>query len=316
MQFPHLSARTVPGVFNHYLKFCALAAMVIALVMPAAVTAQFRASLTGVVTDVQGGIIPNATLTLTNVATNETKTATSNGAGVFTFAGLPPAKFRLVVEANGFQKQTMDNVEVIPEQANALNIHLAVATAVTTVTVNAAQTPLMDTETPNIGGTITANEVQHMPSFGRDVFQLTNLASGTSGDQSQASGGGTFSLPGTQGPGGPSANTGIFATENGPQSLGAGQQYETNGISVDGISTASAVWGGTSVVTPSEESVESVHVVANDYSATVGRFSGEQIEVTSKSGTNTVHGSAFFQAWRPGMNAYQRYNGPASLSAG
>jgi hypothetical protein len=63
------------------------------------------------------------------------------------------------------------------------------------------------------------------------------------------------------------------------------------------------------VVTPTEESVDSVRVVSNGYDAEDGRFSGAQIEVTSKSGTNQVHGSAFFQAWRPGLNAYQRYNG-------
>ena len=52
-----------------------------------------------------------------------------------------------------------------------------------------------------------------------------------------------------------------------------------------------------------------MRVVANGYDAENGRFSGAQIQVTSKSGTNNVHGSAFFQAYRPGLNAYQRYNG-------
>lgn len=316
MQHPYFLARTIPGAARRNLKLFAILTMAAAMIFPAAARAQFRASLTGVVTDTQGGIIPGATLTLTNTATNETKTATTNGAGVYMFGALPPARFRLVVDAKGFQSQAINNVQVIPEQANALNIHLALSTVVSTVTVNAATTPLMDTETPNIGGTISANEVEHMPSFGRDVFQLTNLAAGTTGDQSQSAGGGTYEMPGSQGPGGPSANTGIFATENGPQTLAAGQQYENNGISVDGISTASAVWGGTSVITPTEESVQSVRVVSDDYSAEVGRFSGEQIEVTSKSGTNTVHGSAFFQAWRPGLNAYQRYNGPSSLTPG
>ena len=182
-----------------------------------------------------------------------------------------------------------------------------------TVTVDASQAPLLDSDTATIGGTISENQIQHMPSFGRDVFQLTSLAPGTTGDQSQAAGGGTFSLPGTQGPGGPGANAGIFSTENGPQTLANGGQYENNSISIDGISTTSVVWGGTSVITPSEESVDNVRVVSNSYDAENGRFSGAQIQVTSKSGTNSVHGSAFFQAYRPGLNAYQRYNGPASL---
>ena len=78
---------------------------------------------------------------------------------------------------------------------------------------------------------------------------------------------------------------------------------------VDGISTVSAVWGGTSVITPSEDSIDRHEVVSNSYDAENGRFSGAQIQITSKSGTNDVHGSAFFKASRPGLNAYQRWNG-------
>ena len=116
-------------------------------------------------------------------------------------------------------------------------------------------------------------------------------------------------LPGTQGPGATGGSQGIFQTENGPQAVAHGGQYENNGISIDGISTTSAVWGGTTIITPSEDSVESVKVVSNAYDAESGRFSGAQIQVTSKSGTNGYHGSAFFTAHRPGLDAYQRFNG-------
>lgn len=280
-----------------------------ALLLPCA-NAQYRASIQGVVTDQTGAVIPGANLVLSNTATGEAQTRTSSDVGVYNFNALPPGHFKLVITRDGYQTKVLDNVQVIPEQANALNITLAVGAVAQSVTVNAATTPIIDTEGGSIGGTVGENEIQHMPSFGRDVFQLTQLAPGTFGDGSQAAGGGTYSLPATQGPGGTSSNGGIFQTENGPQTLANGGQYENNSISIDGISTTSAVWGGTSVVTPSEESVSDVRIVSNDYDAENGRFSGAQIQVTSKSGTNTVHGSAFFQAWRPGLNAYQRYNGP------
>src|SRR5262249_9651402 len=77
-----------------------------------------------------------------------------------------------------------------------------------------------------------------------------------------------------------------------------------------GISTTSAVWGGTTIITPSEESVDNVKVVSNSYDAENGRFGGAQIQVTSKSGTNDFHGSLFFYAHRPGLSAFQKYNGP------
>ena len=317
MHFPRYKARTSSGKLNFIMALRALFLLAAAiLLMSPAAYAQYRASIQGTVTDTQGGVIPGAKVTLTNLQTNEAQERTSNEVGVYNFNALPSSTFKLVAEKDGFQTKVLDNLHIIPEQPNSIDVKLEIGQVAQTVTVDASQAPLLDTDTATIGGTISENQIQHMPSFGRDVFQLTQLAPGTTGDASQAGGGGTFSLPGTQGPGGPGANTGIFATENGPQTLANGGQYENNSISVDGISTASVVWGGTSVITPSEESVDNVRVVSNEYDAENGRFSGAQIQVTSKSGTNQVHGSAFFQAYRPGLNAYQRYNGPGSLKPG
>jgi hypothetical protein len=317
MHFPRFKARTSSAKLNFIMTLRALFLLAAAtLIMNPAVYAQYRASIQGTVTDTQGGVIPGAKVTLTNLQTNEAQEHTSNEVGVYNFNALPSSTFKLVAEKEGFQTKVLDNLHIIPEQPNSIDVKLEIGQVAQTVTVDASQAPLLDTDTATIGGTISENQIQHMPSFGRDVFQLTQLAPGTTGDASQAGGGGSFSLPGTQGPGGPGANTGIFATENGPQTLANGGQYENNSISVDGISTASVVWGGTSVITPSEESVDNVRVVSNEYDAENGRFSGAQIQVTSKSGTNQVHGSAFFQAYRPGLNAYQRYNGPGSLKSG
>ncbi len=191
-----------------------------------------------------------------------------------------------------------------------MNVTLNLGQTTQTVTVSGAQAAALDTETATLSGNIDSNQIQHLPSFNRDVFQLAQLAPGAFGDASQASGGGSYNLPGNQGPGGSgNSASGIFQTENGPQIQTRGGQYETNGISVDGISTVSAVWGGTSVITPSEDSVQDVTIVTNSYDAENGRFSGSHIQVTSKSGTNQLHGSLFFKASRPGLNAYQRWNG-------
>ena len=271
--------------------------------------AQYRTSIQGVVTDTTGAVIPGATLTLTNPATGEKQVRSSDDAGIFNFNALAAAKFRLEATKQGFRKKQIDNLELVPEQPNALNVQLEVGTEGETVTVNAETVPLLQTETASISGVVSDNQVQHMPSFGRDVFQLIQLAPGVFGDGAQGSGGGGQDLPGTQGPGATGGSSGIFQTENGPQALAAGQQYENNSITIDGISTTSAVWGGTTIITPSEESIDNVKVLANGYDAESGRFSGAQVQVTSKSGTNNVHGSAFFTAHRPGLSAYQPYNG-------
>ncbi len=276
--------------------------------------AQFRASIQGIVTDPEGGVIPGATLTLTNVQTNRVLTASSNESGVYNFNALPPDHFTLAASAKGFQQKLINDITIIPEQSNALNIQLAIGEATTTVNVSSDTLPALDTETANLQGTVTSNDIQHLPSAGRDVFQLAQLAPGAFGDGQQGGGGGSNSLPGTQGPGGPSATQGIYATENGPQTLAGGGQYETNGITIDGISTVSAVWGGTTIITPNEDSVDSVKISTNAYDAENGRFSGANMQVTTKAGTNDIHGSIFFRANRPGLNAYQRYNGPGSLN--
>lgn len=277
--------------------------------------AQFNASLRGVVTDPTGALIPGATVTLVDTATNRSQTATSNGDGIYTFNSLAPAPYKLTVSHTGFQTKELAHVEIIPEQANQLNITMEVGAAATTVTVSSV-TRGLPTETATESSTISSQQIQNMPSFNRDVFQLAELTPGVTADASQGSGGGAYTTPGNQGVGGSSnSNAGIFATENGVQLQDMGGQYETNGISIDGISTTSAVWGGASVITPSEDSVEDMHIVANSYDAENGRFSGAQIEVTTKSGTNEVHGSAFFKASRPGLNAYQRWNGLGSNHA-
>jgi Carboxypeptidase regulatory-like domain len=271
--------------------------------------AQFRASIQGTVTDPQGEVIPGATLTLTDTDTNHPITAISNGSGVYNFNALAPDHYNMTVTAKGFKEQVIQDLHIIPEQPNSVDVRLELGEASTSVTVSGDAIAPLETATASTSGVVSSNQIQHMPSAGRDVFQLAQLAPGVFGDGSQGSGGGTNNLPGTTGPGGSAGGAGIFQTENNPQVIANGAQNSSNGISIDGISTVSAVWGGASIITPNEDSVDNVKIVSNSYDAENGRFSGAGLQVTSKSGTNDWHGSLFFRANRPGLNAYQRYNG-------
>jgi Carboxypeptidase regulatory-like domain len=283
--------------------------------------AQYRASIQGVVTDTTGAVVPGAKLTLTDNGTNEKQVRTSDASGVYNFNALPADTFTLVVERKGFQKKVLDKLALIPEQPNAINVQLVVGADSETVTVDASTAPAIDTETADNGRAITENEIQHMPAFQRDVTQLIQLAPGVLADGSQSAGGGGFLSPGTQtnassgGGGNLGHSSSIFATENGASANANGGQYETNGYTIDGISTVSVVWGGSTVVTPSEDSVSNVKIVTNAYDAENSRFSGALTEITSKSGTNNIHGSLFVQVSRPGLNAYQRWNGIQSVQS-
>ncbi len=286
-----------------------------------ALHAQYRTSIQGVVTDPSGAVIPGATLTLTNNGTGEKQVRTSDASGVYNFNALPADKFSLVVTKDGFQEKDLLQLQLIPEQPNAINVQLDVGPATQTVTVDASTAPAIDTETANNQRTISDNEVQHMPVYERDVTSLIQLAPGVLADGAQQGGGGGFQAPGTQtgassnGGGNLGHSSSIFATENGASANANGGQFETNGYTIDGISTASAVWGGATIITPSEDSVGNLKIVTNAYDAENGRFSGALTEITSKSGTNDLHGSFFIQITRPGLNAYQRWNGPSSVQA-
>jgi hypothetical protein len=281
------------------------------------VQAQYRTSIQGVVTDPTGAVVSGANLTLTNPATGEKQVRVSDASGVFNFNALPAsAVFLLDVEKTGFQKKTLDNVQLIPDQANALNVVLEIGAQSTTVNVDASSLPALDTESASLNGVVTDNEIQHLPSFGRDVIKLTQLAPGMFADGAQGGGGATsYNLPGTQSSPTPSGGaTGIFATENLTPGFANGNQAQNNGVSIDGISTTSAVWGGATVITPSEDSVSDVKIVTNSYDAEDGRFTGSQVQITSKSGTNDFHGSLFFTTHQPNLNAYQPYFGLGTSS--
>src|ERR1700747_438489 len=177
--------------------------------------AQSRASIQGVVTDPQGEAVSGATVTLKNLDTNQTLTATTDGNGIYNFNALPPTKYSLTVEKASFKKKVLDNLGIIPEQANAVNIQLDLGEVSQSVTVSDS-TPLMDTQTASIDGVVTSNQIQHLPSFGRDVLKLAQLAPGAFADGAQGQGGNGFNYPGTQTGGGASGGAdGIFKTENG-----------------------------------------------------------------------------------------------------
>lgn len=310
-----------PSTTNRFCLLGSFLAVALLCLFTQTSQAQFRTSIQGVVTDTSGAVIPGATLTLTDNGTNNKQVRTSDSSGVYNFNALPPDTFTLTVTKDGFQEKDLTDLQLIPEQANSINIQMVAGAATQTVTVNGSTQPALDTETANSGETISANEIQHVPVYERDVIGLIRLAPGALSDGAQAAGGGGFQAPGTQsgassgGGGNLGHSSSIFATENGASANTNGGQFDANGYSVDGISTESAVWGGATIVTPSEDSVANVRVLTNQYDAENGRFNGALTEIDTKSGTNNLHGSFFIQITRPGLNAYQSWNGPGSVQS-
>jgi len=253
-------------------------------------------------------------VTILDKETNQSQTATSSGEGTYTFNRLAPAQYSVTAEASGFAKRTIDNVSISGETMQGLNITLGAEGGSQTVTVTDTS-PEINTATANIAGTITSRELQALPSSNRDPYQLLRLAPGALGDASQTGGGGSYSLPGNGGIGGSSATGSVFQVENRAQTQANGVRTSGNSFQIDGSQVNSLAWGGGAVITPNQESVKEVQTQTSPYDATNGRNSGAQVLVVSKNGTNQFHGSAFFKFHRPGLNAYQRYNGPGSRSS-
>ncbi len=271
-------------------------------------SAQFNASLSGTVLDPTQAIIPGATVTITNVDTQASKAATSGDAGTFQFTELPPGTYTVSVTAKGFQQNTVSNVLVAAETPRSLNVTMQIGQESQTFTVNAEMAPLLQSSDASIGTTIDSAEIDRLPIFGSDPYELLRTAPGISGDGARSGNGDAVFLPNGAGPGG--SNSGIFQTENQVQISADGQRVADNNYMIDGVSVNSLTHGGSAVVTPNQEAVGQITIVSTSYDASLGRNTGAQIQVVTKSGTNNLHGSAFFLYDDPGFNQYNKFGGP------
>lgn len=288
------------GITNSFrLMFCGLIILGLSIVA----FAQFKAGIQGTVTDSNGGVVPDAAVTLTNTDTNQTQKTTASDSGFYRFSGLAPGNYKITVEKDGFKKKVFDKVVVNAEQLQGLDVTLDAGVISEVVTVDAGEQTLQ-TEDANIRKSITTTEILALPQSGRDPYELARLSPGVFGTGARGSGGSSINLPNTSGPGG--SNNSIFATENAQPISANGQRVSSNNYQIDGTSVNSQTWGGAAVITPSQESVKEVQVTSSTYSAEDGRNSGAQVKVVSQNGTNQWHGSAFLKLNDPRLNAFNK----------
>jgi hypothetical protein len=268
--------------------------------------AQYGASLEGTVTDKSGAVVVAAKVTVTNQTTDLTQSVESTSSGLYRVSGLLPGLYTVDVESGGFRKSHVTDVQVDAESVRGLDVALQTGGAKETVTVT-GEASGVQSETASISGAITAKQIEELPQFGRDPFELLRLAPGVFGDSGRNAIGQAQLLPNAAGPGG--SNNSIYQVENQVQATANGQRASGNNFLIDGVDVNSLTWGGASVVTPNQESVAEVKVLSTSYSAEDGRNSGAQVKVISKNGTNQFHGSAFFKYGEPGLNAFNKFNG-------
>jgi hypothetical protein len=247
----------------------------LALVSACALFAQRDlATLVGTVTDPSGGVIANATVTVTENETNEVYTLTTNSAGEYIRPALRPSTYSISVNAAGFKKAEQKDVILRPGERTGVNITLTVGEQTQTVEVTAAA-PLLQTESTQVGAALDSRSVSDTPLGATRTFTfLARLSPGV--------------LPSE--PGSRDIAGGGFSA-NGVRSNGQ-NNFLLNGVD-NNVNTIDFANQTSYSVGPSVDAISELTVQTNGYNAEYGRAAGAVINVNIKSGTNSVHGDIF-----------------------
>src|SRR5947209_10491102 len=226
-------------------------------------------NITGRVADAQGNVVPNASVTARNKATGRSRTTTTNEVGEYTLADLPAGTYELSVEAKGFSKALLSEMELNVGATVTQNFDLKPGELSETVQVT-SEAALVQTTTSELGRSITPTEVRELPLINRTFASLSIVAP-------EARPVGNFDPTKTR-----VGNIGF--------SGGDGRQLDVN---VDGGDDKDNVVGSL-LQNFAYESIQEFQVLQHRWTAESGRSVGAVVNVVSKSGTNELHGSGFF----------------------
>lgn len=234
----------------------------LALLMPLPARAQvITAEISGVVMDASGAVLPGATVTAHNLGTGFERTAVSTDKGRYSLLSLPTGPYKVTASLSGFNAMTREGFTLSLNQTVVIDFKLAPASVTESVTV-VGEIPLISTTDGVVGKTITTAEVDAIPSLARNYQNLVALAPGVRSTES--------SLPRI-----------------------AGNAYYANSWKIDGVENdQESVAGPQSRVT--QDAVAEVQVLTNQFSAEFSRALGGAVNVVTRSGTNDLHGRAFY----------------------
>ena len=233
----------------------------------------FRATITGRVTDTNKAAVPNAQVQAKNIGTNEITSATTDSEGNYKLPFLRPGSYLLTVEATGFKKFARENVELVISQIAAIDIALETGSISEQITVQ-GDAPLLEAANADRGGVIDRQRVLELPLNARNPFMLGILTPGVN-----FNGASIWQRP---------FDNGAIAewTINGSQSRG-------NEFLLDGAPNNGQAGGNNIAYVPPVDSVQDFKIMTNTFDAQYGKTTGGIINVNLKSGTNDFHGSVY-----------------------
>jgi hypothetical protein len=254
--------------------------VILFFMLPLAAHGQAVGSIGGHVLDSSAATVPGSSVTVTNQGTNATRTVLADSSGFFAFPLLPIGTYTLHVAGTGFQPTDLSNITLEGQQNVQLEVKLAIANAQETVDVS-ANTPSITVQRGDgtLGQTIHSEEVADLPLNGRNFAQLALLTPGTTrGEQT------TDFL---------NAGTSSEVSFRGSVSLSVqGMAENTNDWRLDGVDDNELTGGGVAFL-PQVDAIQEFNVLTFNYSAQYGSRGGSTVLVSTKSGTNSFHGSAF-----------------------
>lgn len=228
-------------------------------------------TISGYVYDQTGAAIPGVTVSATNAATNFQRIVTSSGEGYYVIADIPAGKYTVTTKATGFKITVLNGVSVNAGQSVSVNLSMEIGEALLELD-GVFPVPLVDDTQSSVDSSIQSDEVENLPLNGRNFLELAFLTPGTAPAPN---------FDPTK------ANTVLVSSAGG---LGRG-----GSVLVDGTDNNDDVVGG-SLINISQDSVQEFQVATNRYSAEYGRSGSSVINVVTKSGTNSLHGSfSFFE---------------------
>lgn len=230
----------------------------------------------GLVTDTTGAVVPTAEVTITRLATGETRTARTNQAGEYNFPLIEIGEYTVRCEMKGFKTETVTGLHVEIQQKARVNFTLQLGELSESVEVQASAVALK-TEDATVGEVIENKRITELPLNGRNLNQLAVLVPSVQFGQRAGLNDGLqgFPIPG--------AAVGVSAN---------GQRELNEIISFDGVD-AKSYRNNITAFTPSIEAIQEFKVQTSSYSAEYGQGSGAIVEISMKSGTNQLHGTIF-----------------------
>jgi len=247
---------------------------VVALALSSAVNSHAQlstATVFGTITDANGAVIPNATVTVTQTDTNFTRTIKTGADGSYRDEFLPLGPYKIVVSAPGFKTLSRTGIVLTVMQQAQLSFSLEVGSTGETVNVTAG-TPLVNTSSATLGRTISNVEIDNLPLVGRNAYQLFSLTPGVQQNTN------TNSL------GFPEQH--VYINGSTDDFTGQVSFYLDGGLNMTGLRNS-----GNAI--PNPDALSQFEVQTNNFNATLGRYAAAVSSVVTKSGTNQFHGSAF-----------------------